>query len=144
MILSQTSSYAVRAMVHLADVGDGTPTKVDDIARELDVPRNYLSKILHTLARAGLLSSMRGPGGGFTMSQSPSSIRLLDVIGHFESRDGEDACLMGNKTCREDHPCAAHDRWAAVKNHVSTFLSDTTILDLLASQRHLPPPSDST
>lgn len=131
-------------MVHLADVDDGTPTKVDDIARELDVPRNYLSKILHTLARAGFLSSMRGPGGGFTMSQPPSSIRLLDVIRHFEGRDGEDACLMGNERCQEDHPCAAHDRWTVVKNQVATFLSDTTILDLLASQRQLPPPTDPT
>ncbi len=129
-------------MVHLADVGDGTPTKVDDIARKLDVPRNYLSKILHTLARAGFLSSMRGPGGGFTMAQPPASIRLLDIIRHFEGRDGEHTCLMGNKRCQDDEPCAAHDRWAVVKKHVTTFLSDTTILDLMASQRHMPPPTD--
>ncbi|MFV2006409.1 MAG: Rrf2 family transcriptional regulator [Longimicrobiales bacterium] len=142
MILSQTSSYAVRAMVHLADVGDGTPTKVDDIARELEVPRNYLSKILHTLARAGFLSSMRGPGGGFTMLRQPSSIRLLDIIRQFDGRESEHACLMGNKPCEEDHPCAAHDRWAVVKSQVLTFLSETTILDLLASQRHTAPPTD--
>lgn len=142
MILSQTSSYAVRALVHLADVDDGTPTKVEDIARELDVPRNYLSKILHTLARAGFLSSMRGPGGGFTMAQAPSSIRLLDVIRHFEGRHGEHTCLMGNKQCQEDDPCAAHDRWAVVKSQVTTFLSDTTIFDLLASQPHTRPLTD--
>lgn len=142
MILSQTSSYAVRAMVHLADIGDGTPTKVDDIAGELDVPRNYLSKILHALARAGFLSSMRGPGGGFTISQPPSSIRLLDIIRHVEGRDGEHACLMGNRRCQEDHPCAAHAKWVVVRHQVTTFLSDTTILDLLASQRGTPPPTD--
>ena len=141
MIFSQTSSYAVRAMVHLADVGNGQPTRVDDIASELEVPRNYLSKILHALTRAGLLSSVRGPGGGFTLTQPPSTIRLVDVIRHFDARDSELTCLMGQKRCRADEPCAAHERWSVVKHQVTTFLSDTTISDLLASQRHTPPPS---
>lgn len=142
MILSHTSSYAVRAMVYLAAVGDGTRTKVDDIAKELDVPRNYLSKILHTLAQAGFLSSARGPGGGFTMFQHPASIRLLDIIRQFDGCESEHACLMGDRPCQADNPCAAHDRWASVKHQVTTFLSDTTILDLLASQRDQPGPTD--
>ena len=139
MIISQTAGYALRAMVHLADLGNGKPTRVDDIASALSVPRNYLSKILHTLTQAGLLSSMRGPGGGFTLASQPSNVRLVEVIRLFDARDGDHTCLMGQDQCRAEGPCPAHSRWAVVKEQVTSFLSDTTISDLMASQHHVPP-----
>ena len=68
MILSKSAKYALRATLCLAECEGERPMPVDEIAERLDVPRNYLSKILHILARTGTLDSTRGPGGGFRLA----------------------------------------------------------------------------
>jgi len=129
LILSQTAVYALRAMLHLAERPDGGPVRVDDIAAALDVPRNYLSKILHVLARRGLLGSARGPGGGFSLAASPDGTMLTDVAALFDDMDKE-RCLLGRAECRDDDPCPAHGRWKEVAAAVQAFFRDTTLADL--------------
>lgn len=129
MILSQTAVYALRAMLHLAERPDDRPVRVDDIASALDVPRNYLSKILHVLARQGLLQSTRGPGGGFRLARSPDRTTLLEVAGHFDDMDGE-RCLLGRPECRDDDPCPAHGQWKEVAAGLNAFFRNTTIADI--------------
>lgn len=130
MILSRTAMYALRAMLHLAERPDDRPVRVDDIASALDVPRNYLSKILHVLARQGLLRSARGPRGGFRLARSPSRTTLLDVAGCFDDMDRE-RCLLGRPECRDDDPCPAHDQWKNVAAELHAFFRNTTIADLV-------------
>lgn len=130
MILSQTAIYAIRAVIHLAEAGEEGPRRVDDIAQALDVPRNYLSKILHGLAREGLLDSTRGPHGGFVLAHEPSRITLAQVIGPFDTIADASGCLLGRDRCSDANPCPAHDRWRDVSRQVRAFLSDTTMEDL--------------
>lgn len=133
MILSQTAVYALKAVLYLAENGGQDPLRVDDIARGLDVPRNYLSKILHVQARAGLLESTRGPRGGFRLSRDPAQLFLADVIASFDDIAFGSGCLLGRERCSDDAPCAAHARWRNVSASVRAFLSETTIQDLTRS-----------
>ena len=129
MILSQTAVYALRAMLHLAECPDDQPVPVGDVAAALDVPRNYLSKILHVLARRGLLRSARGPGGGFNLARAPGRTTLLEVAAHFDDMD-RDRCLLGRPECRDDDPCPAHGQWKEVAAALHAFFRNTTIADL--------------
>lgn len=129
MILSQTAVYALRAMLHLAERPRGQAVRVHDIASALDVPRNYLSKILHVLARRGLLRSARGPSGGFSLVRSPEQTTLLEVAGHFDDLDRV-PCLLGRPECRDEDPCPAHGRWKEVAAALHEFFRNTTIADL--------------
>ena len=129
MILSQTAMYALRAMLHLAERPDDEPVRVGDIASALDVPRNYLSKILHVLARRGLLRSARGPSGGFSLADSPDRTTLLDVAELFDDMQ-ENRCLLGRPECRDDDPCPAHGQWKEVAAAVHAFFRNTTLADL--------------
>ena len=138
MILSQTAVYALRAVLHLAEVEGEEPLRVDDIAEALDVPRNYLSKILHVLAREGVLTSTRGPHGGFRLGRPPSQLRLAAVIGSFDEITTASDCLLGRARCSDANPCAAHARWKSASRQVRTFLDETTIEDLSASGAALP------
>ena len=138
MILSQTAVYALRAVLHLAEVEGEEPVRVDDIAEALDVPRNYLSKILHVLAREGVLTSTRGPHGGFRLGRPPSQLRLATVIGPFDEITTASDCLLGRERCSDANPCAAHSRWKSASRQVRTFLDGTTIEDLSASGTALP------
>lgn len=137
MILSQTAVYALKAALHLAEAPGPEPTRVDDIAAALDVPRNYLSKILHVLAREGLLESTRGPRGGFVMAVRPQDVRLADVIRHFDDITESSGCLLGREKCSDANPCVAHAGWRDVSRAVRSFLEETTLEDFTKSSATL-------
>lgn len=134
MILSQTAVYALKAVLHLAERGGDGPVRVDDIAAELDVPRNYLSKILHALARAKLLDSTRGPRGGFELVAIPEETPLEQVVELFDGFVGGPTCLLGRAECSDRDPCAAHDRWKETAAAVRKFFRETTLADLSHSE----------
>lgn len=131
-MLSQTSEYALRAILYLHAVDGDGPVRVDDIAEALDVPRNYLSKILHALAREGLLESQRGPHGGFRLAVSAEDLPLAHVVECFEPDllSADERCLLGRGRCSESDPCAAHDRWKGVAEQIRSFFGSTSVADL--------------
>lgn len=130
MILSQTAIYALQATMYLAETGEGRPVRVDDIAEALDVPKNYLSKILSVLTRAGVLHSARGPSGGFRLAHVASELSLAEVIAPFDDITGSPTCFLGGGRCSDATPCAAHARWKGVSAAVRDFLDRTTLDDL--------------
>lgn len=130
MILSQTATYALRAMLYLAESDAGVPVRVDDIAEALDVPRNYLSKILHGLARAGLLESTRGPKGGFVLARAPEKITLAEAIAPFDDIATHSGCLLGRERCSDVNPCPAHGVWQEVSTKLRRFLNENTLASL--------------
>jgi len=140
-MLSQTAIYSLQAMLRLAEAEGEGPVRVEDIARVLDVPRNYLSKILHALARDGLLTSTRGPGGGFRLSKPATEIRLAEVVRQ-EGVPSESGCLLGRERCSDDDPCPAHHRWKDVSRAVREFFDQTSLADL--SKDGLPLPHATT
>ncbi len=130
MILSQTAVYAIQATLCLAESESTAPMRVDDIAEQLDMPRNYLSKILHALARGGVLTSTRGPGGGFRLAHTPAETLLSEIVEHFGELPDQSSCLLGRARCTDEDPCAAHDRWKDVAVAVRHFFAETSIADL--------------
>lgn len=130
MILSQTAVYAIEAVLYLAEAGGEEPARVGDIAEALDVPRNYLSKILHLLAREGLLSSTRGPRGGFRLGVDASELTLERVIDPFDQVVSGPRCLLGRETCADETACAAHAGWKDVSTALRAFFRETTVRDL--------------
>ena len=134
-MLSRTSEYALRAVVHLAQHVDAWPIPGRRIAEELDIPRNYLSSILADLVRAGVLEAAPGKRGGFRMVRPPERVRLLDVLAPFEPvLIDRRACPFGNAICSDDRPCAGHDRWKRVKEAYEHFLHETSVYDVSVSQ----------
>ena len=132
MWLSSTAQQAVHAVLCIADAEEDGPVRVDEIAEVIDVPRNYLSKTLHQLARAGVLRSERGPRGGFRLAIAPKQLKLITVVSPFEPV-GERRCLVGRSSCSDASPCAAHSRWKKVAGGLEDFFRKTTIADLTAA-----------
>jgi Rrf2 family protein len=132
-MLSQTAEYALRTVLYLATTDQAELSNVSDIAERLDIPRNYLSKTLHQLARAGVLTSTRGKHGGFRLTKPPSKLSLAEVVAPFDGPTGARICLLGRAACSDSDPCPAHGRWKSVSNEVSTFFRETKVSDLLES-----------
>jgi Rrf2 family protein len=131
-VLSHTAEYALRAVLYIAQQQTDTQlVRNDVIAEALDVPRNYLSKILHTLGRERLLHSTRGPSGGFRLARKPDSISLLQVVQPFDDFGGPRSCILGRTRCSDRNPCPAHTRWKSISEQVTSFFRNTSVGDLL-------------
>jgi Rrf2 family protein len=132
-MLSRTSHYALRAMLYLADHKQDWPLPSQRIAAGAGVPATYLSAILRQLVRGGVLHSVPGPGGGFSLAREPEQITLHDVLAPFEDcQQDARVCPFGNDVCSEVNPCRGHDRWKLVKLAFDDFLNHTSILDVSA------------
>lgn len=130
-MISKTAQYAISAVLHIARETDrGRPARANEIAETLGVPRNYLSKILHVLARAGMLTSERGPRGGFRLARPATELVLADLLVAIDPAVLEATCLLGNPHCSDSSACALHERWKQVREPVSSFFRETTIADV--------------
>jgi Rrf2 family protein len=130
-MLSSTSDYALRAILLLAQAEPGQPVRADEIARATGAPANYLAKTLNALAKARLVTSARGPLGGFTLAIAPDELTLACIVDCFDEVRPASRCLLGNRPCDALHPCRAHDRWSMVQRTHRAALAETTIADLL-------------
>lgn len=130
LTLPQTAEYALRAVYFIAESPGGAPVPVSDIASALQVPRNYLSKTLHQLARAGVLHSTRGQLGGFQLASPPERLMLGDIVRPFLPAEGR-TCVLGRERCSDLTPCAAHFKWKEASDRLRRFFDATTIADLL-------------
>jgi len=131
-MLSGTAEYALRAVVYLAGCRTAAPVRAAELARAVDVPANYMGKILHELARAGILKSLRGKRGGFLLAVAADQLPLLTVVSQFDRIGGERKCLLGWTTCSDHDPCATHQRWGQVAERIDEFFRNTTVADVMA------------
>lgn len=131
-LLSQTAEHALRAVLYLGRRPDGSFTSAQEIAEALGAPSNYMSKTLRVLARHGILRSVRGPSGGFTLAVSPEALTPARIVEAVDDVRVPAMCLMGTRPCHPGRPCAVHARWDELRSRVLGPLEDTTIADLLA------------
>lgn len=127
-MLSTTSQYALRALTHLARQ-PGEPLLGRDLAQAVEIPANYLSKVLLTLRNAGLVSTTRGSGGGYRLARQANEILLIEVVELFEeiSRT-KPSCFLGHtRKCSDSTPCSAHTTWQGVQVAYLKFLVSTPL-----------------
>ena len=135
-MLTRTGGYALHAALAIAEMGaDGRSVRAHEIAEALDLPGNYLAKILHSLSRTGLLVSERGRHGGFRLARDPAEIRLIEVVAGFDALGRERQCLLGRGTCSDAGGCPAHREWKEASAPAFRFFETRTLADLMRSPR---------
>lgn len=131
-MISRTAEYAIRAMVALRSHGAGAPMLAREISKQTGIPQNYLSKIMHSLGRAGLVSSVRGPGGGFQLRTPSQRVTTYEIVALFEDLGNRRRCFLGKDICSDEHSCSAHDQWKRVWAVYEEFLQKTTLTTLVS------------
>ena len=129
-MISQTEEYALRAVVHLASEAPAGRT-TDQIATATHVPRAYLSKVLQSLVRAGVVRSQRGIGGGITLTKPVDEITILEVVNAVDPMQRIRTCPL-DLAAHGVHLCPLHKRLDNALATVEEAFQDTTLGELLA------------
>jgi Rrf2 family protein len=129
-MLSQTSEYALRAVVYMARKSGGGYAGVKEIAADTGVPANYLAKILQLLARQGVLESQKGFGGGFRIAQPLGNINLLAIVDPLENISKFKRCVLGQRECSDEVACPLHESWKRICSEYLGALEKTTLQDV--------------
>ncbi len=129
-MITRTTLHAVTALAALAQLPEGTYAGAAEIADQIGAPRNYLGKLLKTLADVGLVESQKGKGGGFRLARDPHTISLYEVADPIERISRWSGCFLGQSQCSEEVACHLHQRWGNVRDSYLHFLRETTIAEL--------------
>lgn len=137
--LSSEGRYALRALVYLAREAEREElVTADRISAEAVVPRRLLARVMAKLARAGLIETTEGRGGGSRLSKRPDDVSLRDAVEAVEGPFEITHCIMQQRPCGQGRPCALHDAWAEGQNAILEHLGNRNLADF--SSQALPFP----
>lgn len=130
MRLTTKGRYAVTAMLDLALHDHGDPTALADIADRQELSLSYLEQLFAQLRRAGLVKSVRGPGGGYQLTRPATEINVAEIVVAVDEDVDVTRC-SGRGNCQNGHKCLAHDLWMGLSDQIRSFLTDIHLADLL-------------
>lgn len=108
-MLSSSSKYAVNAVLYLAvHSSDKNKIRAKEIAEAISLPSPFLSKLLQSLSRENIISSSKGPTGGFYLTEEALRTPLIEVVRIIDGTDRLEDCVLGLKKCSSEQPCPVH------------------------------------
>ena len=133
MIQTDSGKYAIRAMAYIAArENPAEPISAAEVAEAESIPPYYLAKVLQDLARAGVLSSVRGRGGGFKMLRAPEEVPVMEILEAVENvKKLTTECVLGLDRCDEEVSCPMHTTWMTFRDRLLDQLVDMTVADLV-------------
>lgn len=130
MRLTTKGRYAVTAMLDLALHGDHGPVSLADISERQGISLSYLEQLFSRLRRQKLVSSIRGPGGGYQLSRGPGAVYIAEVVDAVS--ESLDTTRCGNKgDCQQGEKCLTHHLWSDLSDQIHDFLSNISLNDLM-------------
>jgi Rrf2 family protein len=127
-MFSKSCQYAIRAILFLAvKTDDEQKIGVKEIAEALQVPQQFLAKILQQLVRAGFLSSIKGPHGGFYLSEENRSSSLASIIDCIDGSAIFNACVLGLPECSAEKPCTLHHQYFVCREGLRKLMVEHTV-----------------
>ena len=130
MKLTTKGRYAVTAMLDLALHQGQNAVALADIARRQCISLSYLEQLFAKLRRRELVSSVRGPGGGYVLGNKPEQISIADIVVAINERIDATRC-SGERNCQDDQPCLTHQLWEELSAQIYQFLHNITLADLV-------------
>jgi Rrf2 family iron-sulfur cluster assembly transcriptional regulator len=135
MQLSTKGRYAVMAMTDLAGRTDGKPVALADLAARQQISRPYLEQLFARLRRRGLVSSVRGPGGGYRLARAASELSVADVVTAVDEPLRATRCGGGKVGCMKGGArCLTHDLWEETGRTIQAYLASVSLADVLAGR----------
>ena len=130
MRLTTKGRYAVTAMLDLAIHQGAGPTALADIAQRQGISLSYLEQLFSRLRKRALVSSVRGPGGGYNLARNATDISVAEVIAAVDENVDTTRC-GGAHNCQANGPCLTHDLWQDLSDRIYDYLHHISLRDLV-------------
>lgn len=129
-MLSNASKYAILSTLYLAEhSNEERKISVKEIAENIEVPSPFLAKLFQQLVRGKIISSSKGPHGGFYLSEKNKQKNVLDIIDNIDGLNKLNGCFLGLNECDATNPCPVHFIVVPFKNNILAKFRDLTIME---------------
>lgn len=131
-MFSKACEYGIKATIFIAQKSRmGERVSLKSIAQEINSPEAFTAKILQQLTRHKILSSVKGPSGGFEIDERQmEAMRLSHIVDAIDGDSIYVGCGLGLKECNASQPCPVHDKFARIRNELKHMLQTTTLSEL--------------
>ncbi len=137
MRLTTKGRFAVTAMIDLAMRNHDGPVTLADISERQKISLSYLEQLFGKLRRNALVSSVRGPGGGYNLAKKLNEVSVADIIIAVDEPIDATQC-GGKENCRDERKCLTHDLWTDLNKHIFDYLHGVKLADLVEKQKDRP------
>lgn len=138
MRLTTKGRFAVTAMIDLAMHNQDRPVTLADISERQKISLSYLEQLFGKLRRNLLVSSVRGPGGGYNLAKKLDEVSVADIIVAVDEPIDATQC-GGMENCHDEKKCLTHDLWTELNTHILDYLRGVTLSDLVNQQKNRQP-----
>ncbi|MDK2821414.1 MAG: hypothetical protein PWP31_1379 [Clostridia bacterium] len=129
-IIRRNTDYGVRALVYIA-ANSGNIVSAKDISDQMEIPIEFLQKILQKFVRIGLVNSYRGAHGGFSLAKDPSEVSVLEIVEALQGKLSMNKCLLGKDGCPRAPQCPLKNNWINMEQKLIDFMNGITLQDLV-------------
>ena len=133
MRLTTKGRFAVTAMIDLALNNASGPVTLADISERQKISLSYLEQLFGKLRRRSLVTSVRGPGGGYNLASATDQVSVADIIVAVDEPIDATQC-GGKENCKDEKKCITHDLWTDLNKHIFEYLRAVKLSDLVAKQ----------
>ncbi|MBM4165325.1 MAG: Rrf2 family transcriptional regulator [Ignavibacteria bacterium] len=130
LLFSRQCEYALQAILFLATKPPKEMVPAKELAEKLNIPYHFLAKIFQDLSRKGILVSLKGPTGGFTLGKAAKEITLFHIIEAIDGANFMENCVLGFSQCGGENPCAVHNKWGDLRDEIHRMLTSKNIMQL--------------
>ncbi|MFC3880551.1 RrF2 family transcriptional regulator [Algoriphagus namhaensis] len=135
-MFSKACEYAIRSLIYVTEKSkNGERVSVTDISTAVESPFAFTGKTLQKLVKQDIISSAKGPNGGFYITEEQAKAnRLADVVSLIDGNAVFQGCGLGLKICKENQPCPLHQNFKEIRKQLKKMLQSTTVAELAESQ----------
>lgn len=131
-MFSKACEYGIRALIYITSKSiDDQRVNINDISEEIDSPPAFTAKVLQKLVKGNIIESIKGPNGGFYISEKNGvQVKLAEIVLLIDGDTVYNGCGLGLKECSSVNPCPIHEKFNAVRGDLKKMLQETSLKEL--------------
>lgn len=127
VIFSKKCEYGLQAVLYLSTIEEDRTAPADEISKKLGIPKEFVSKILQSLALKKIVCSKKGNSGGFYLGKPASEIKLIEIVEAIDGLSLFHNCVLGFPDCSPESPCPVHNKWGKLRSEAYDMLTKETL-----------------
>jgi Rrf2 family transcriptional regulator, iron-sulfur cluster assembly transcription factor len=127
VIFSKKCELGLQSVLFLSTKENGHLFSATEVSKELQQPKEFVSKMLQRLTSSGIVGSRKGKNGGFYLAKDPGDIKLIDIVAAIDGLEVFNSCVLGFPGCGTHEPCPVHNTWGKLRSEAHKMLSEETL-----------------